>query len=481
MGSTERQKYENIARQKMFAIKSLHFILCVGLFYGTWLLFRYNEFPTIAETGYRYNYYVGIAFAILVTFFMGTYNANLFGYTRIRSLALAHIMSQLFSMIIIYMGVSIGWRRFRSPLLFVILLAVYIAIDILYVYEGNKYYFKLNPPKKTLLIYRNTRDRRRFGTISGKPMERLYHIEKEIQFDGTFEELKDELEGFDAVFVAGLNSRCRNGLLKYCEENNIRGLFLPHVGDVIMQGTQHIQTFDSPVLMARRKVLHPNYRMLKRAGDILFSAIGIILLSPFFAITALAVKLYDGGPVFYKQTRLTRNAREFKIIKFRSMRVDAEKDGTARLSTGDKDDRITPVGRIIRKLRTDELPQLLNILKGDMSFVGPRPERPEIAEQYYKEMPDFKLRLQVKAGLTGYAQVYGKYNTDPYEKLEFDLLYINQMSFLTDLELLFATASILFLPESTEGVAAGQTTAMDYENETNRTEKWEKREEHWTD
>ena len=153
----------------------------------------------------------------------------------------------------------------------------------------------------------------------------------------------------------------------------------------------------------------------------------------------------------------------FKIIKFRSMRVDAEKDGVARLSTGDKDDRITPVGRIVRKCRLDELPQLINILKGEMSFVGPRPERPEIAKQYYEKMPDFALRLQVKAGLTGYAQVYGKYNTDPYEKLEFDLLYINNMGILTDLELLFATAGILFVGESTKGVEG--VTAIDYEEE----------------
>ena len=178
------------------------------------------------------------------------------------------------------------------------------------------------------------------------------------------------------------------------------------------------------------------------------------------AITALAIKLYDGGPAIYKQVRLTKDGKEFKIWKFRSMRVDAEKDGVARLSTGDKDDRITPIGRIVRKCRLDELPQLFNILAGDMSVVGPRPERPEIAEQYYQFLPDFRLRLQVKAGLTGYAQVYGKYNTDPYEKLEFDLLYINHMSVPTDLELIFATFGILFSKESTEGVEAGQTTAI---------------------
>ena len=187
----------------------------------------------------------------------------------------------------------------------------------------------------------------------------------------------------------------------------------------------------------------------------------MIVLSPVFLATAIAIKAYDHGPVFYKQVRLTRDGKTFKIIKFRSMRVDAEKDGVARLSTGDNDDRITPVGKIVRKCRLDELPQLWNILVGEMSIVGPRPERPEIAEQYYRTMPDFQLRLQVKAGLTGYAQVYGKYNTDPYEKLQFDLMYINNMGILTDLELMFATVGILFGSESTTGVEAGQVTALD--------------------
>ena len=177
-------------------------------------------------------------------------------------------------------------------------------------------------------------------------------------------------------------------------------------------------------------------------------------------IIALLVHFYDGGPVFYSQTRLTKGGREFGVLKFRSMKVNAEKDGVARLSSGENDPRITPVGHVIRKCRIDELPQLLNILKGDMSIVGPRPERPQIAEEYEKAMPEFYLRLQVKAGLTGYAQVYGKYNTTPYDKLLMDLMYISHANILDDLFIMFATVKILFMPESTEGVAEGQTTAL---------------------
>ncbi len=451
-------------KTKMFVFKTIHFALTLGLFYLIWIYFRYNEFPQVTDVGFRYNYIILLAFAILVGFFNRTYNSYLFGYMRIRTLSFAQFLAQFFSVGIIYIGVSLGWNRFSDPSLFFILLLVYALLDALGSFLGNYFYFRFNPPRKTLLIYRDKRDRRRFGNITGKPTERLYEIVKEIQFDGTFGEIIGELEkGYDAVFVAGVNSRCRNGILKFCEEQEIRGFFLPHVGDVIMQGAQHIQAFDSPVLMVRRKSLKPEYRVTKRALDILFSLIGLILASPVLLVTAAAIKLYDKGPVFYKQIRLTRDEKQFKIIKFRSMRTDAEKDGVARLSTGEKDDRITPVGRWIRACRIDELPQLINILKGDMSFVGPRPERPEIAEQYYQTMPDFRLRLQVKAGLTGYAQIYGKYNTDPYEKLEFDLLYINQMSLLTDLELLFATIAILFSKESTTGVEG--VTAIDYEND----------------
>ena len=226
-----------------------------------------------------------------------------------------------------------------------------------------------------------------------------------------------------------------------------------------MGGAKQIHMFHLPMMQIERYHPIPEYRLAKRFFDILLSGIALIVLSPFILITAIAVKS-DGGPALYKQKRLTKDGRVFNVLKFRSMRVDAEKDGVARLSTGDKDDRITPVGRIIRKIRFDELPQLFNILRGDMSIVGPRPERPEIAAQYEKEMPEFALRLQAKAGLTGYAQVYGKYNTTPYDKLLMDLTYIGRPSLWEDFKICLATVKILFMPESTEGVEVGQVTAM---------------------
>ena len=445
---------------RMMWVKLYRTALDVMLFYLAFVFFRYGRFTDLPEIGFRYNYFMTIAYTVMLYWFKKTYNAELFGFVRVRMLAMSQFLAQLFSTAIIYGGVCVGWHHFTNPCIFIILLAVQLAIDILWSYFGSEYFFRLYPPKRTVLIYRNETDRRRFGAVRGKPIERLHEVVDEIQFNGEFEDLKETLDKYEAVFVAGVNSNCRNGILKYCKNRGMPGFFLPHIGDAIMQGAEHIRSFDSPVLYVNRTVEDPLYAIGKRTFDIVSSGVALIILSPIMLVTALIIRLYDRGPAFYKQTRLTKNGREFQILKFRSMRVDAEKDGVARLSSGDNDDRITPIGRFIRKCRIDELPQLINIFKGDMSVVGPRPERPEIAEQYYETMPDFKLRLQVRAGLTGYAQVYGKYNTDPYEKLEFDLFYINKMSFATDIELCFATFFILFQSESTEGIEKGQTTAM---------------------
>ena len=171
------------------------------------------------------------------------------------------------------------------------------------------------------------------------------------------------------------------------------------------------------------------------------------------------IKSVDGGPIFYTQKRLTINGKIFEILKFRTMKVDAEKDGVARLA-GENDTRITGVGKILRASRLDELPQLINIIKGDMSIVGPRPERPEIAREYEKELPEFRYRLKMKAGLTGYAQVYGKYNTTPYDKLKLDLNYIRYFSLWLDFKLIMMTPKILLMKESTEGLSEGKINAL---------------------
>lgn len=445
---------------KLQIMKLLHICLSVAVFFVFWLLFRYGSFSEINLNGFRYNLFVTAGYGLMLYWFHRTYNAYLLGYSKIRSLVFGQLAAQLFSLMILYISVSIGWMRLRAPWIFLPMLAIQLVVDVLWSWVSTKLYFRITPIKKTILIYRNEVDLHRFGSIEGKPAERMYRIDRKLRYDGKFSDLREQLDPYDAVFITGVNSRCRNGILKYCKERNIPAFVLPHVGDMLMREGVHIKSFDTPILCVKRKTLYPGYAIIKRLFDVVVSALALILLSPLMLLTALTIRLYDHGPAIYKQTRLTKDGKQFRILKFRSMRMDAEKDGVARLSTGERDDRITPVGRILRKVRLDELPQLINILKGDMSVVGPRPERPEIAETYCEIMPDFQLRLQVKAGLTGYAQVYGRYNTEPHEKLEFDLLYIEQMSVLNDLKLCFATFLTLFAADSTQGVEEGNATAL---------------------
>ena len=260
------------------------------------------------------------------------------------------------------------------------------------------------------------------------------------------------------MIIGDIPSQQRNEIMKYCFEKSIRTYMLPKISDIILRGSDDIHLFDSPLLLARNNGFTFEQRLMKRCLDIVASLILLVVASPIMLVTAAAIKLQDGGDIIHKQTRLTMNGREFCVYKFRSMVMDAEKDGIARLSA-EGDVRVTPVGKIIRRTRIDELPQLFNILKGDMSLVGPRPERPQIAEEYRQYMPEFDYRLKVKGGLTGFAQIYGKYNTTPYDKLKLDLMYIENYSFRLDLKLILVTLKVIFMKESTEGVAEGQITA----------------------
>lgn len=336
------------------------------------------------------------------------------------------------------------------------------VIGVIWAYVMHQSYFSTHPPLRTIVIYDE-----RMG------MENLIHtygLEKRFNIKTVYpvESIMDKLEvmeEFDAAFLCGIHSRERNIILKHCISHKIKLFMIPRIADVMMRGSEQIHMLYLPILKTQRYKPSIEYQIIKRTMDIVVSGIATIVLSPLFLITAIAVKS-DGGPAFYKQKRLTKDGKVFEILKFRSMRVDAEKYSGAVLSAGENDPRITKVGRIIRACRLDELPQLLNILKGDMSLVGPRPERPELQKEIEKEVPEFGLRLQAKAGLTGYAQVYGKYNTTFYDKLLMDLMYISKPSILEDLTIMLATVKILTSKESTEGVGEGKEE-LKLRNKTN--------------
>ena len=308
-------------------------------------------------------------------------------------------------------------------------------------------YRKIFPPLQLLEVYGDHKHGLHHK-INGVKFK--YHVAELVHYSIPMDQLKEKMGHYDAVLISDVPSNYKNKILKLCLDSDKRVYLVPKISDIIVKYSDELKLIDTPLYLCRNTGMSAWERFLKRFFDILLSGIALILFSPLFLITAIAIKLEDGGPVFYKQERCTIGGQRFMIIKFRSMIVDAEKDGRPH-PAGEKDDRITKVGTIIRPLRIDELPQLINILAGSMSVVGPRPERVEHVEQYTAEIPEFTFRSKVKGGLTGYAQVFGKYNTTALDKLKLDLIYIMNYSLLLDLQIIFETIKILVQRGSTEG------------------------------
>lgn len=318
---------------------------------------------------------------------------------------------------------------------------------VLWIYLSFSVVHALNPPEKMLIVYGSHLATEIVYKMS--KLEERYVIAESANVDEGDETIMGKIDRFDSVIICDVPARMRNDLLKYCYQQNKSIYVIPKISDIVIRSASDITYFDSPIMKCPATGLTVEQRFIKRTIDIIGSSLGLLLTSPIFLIVALSIKLTDGGPVFYKQRRCSRDLKPFDILKFRSMVVDAEKDGPQ--PAVDNDKRITPVGKVIRALRIDELPQLVNILIGDMSIVGPRPERIEHVEKYSKDIPEFVCRYKVKGGLTGYAQVFGKYNTSAYNKLKMDLIYIQNYSLALDFKLILMTIKILFKKESTEG------------------------------
>lgn len=407
-------------------------------------------------------------FAVLYVIFTRIYEAFLIYQSRVSELVGSQFLAAMLSDLFLYVVICLVLRRMPNVLPMFAALAAQALIAAIWTYAAHHWYFRANPPVPCAVIYQDEQTARAFVREHGK--DKRYRFVVAIPVADCVADLSC-LDGVEVVFLTDVHSGDRDPILKYCVAHSREAYIIPRIGDLIMSGAAKVHMFDFPLLSVSRYHPRPEYLIAKRLFDIVLSLMGLIVLSPVILVTALAVFLCDRGPVFYRQTRLTKDGRTFRLLKFRSMRVDAEVDGVARLSSGAHDARVTPVGRVIRKYRIDELPQLVNILMGDLSVVGPRPERPEIAAQYEEHLPEFRLRLQAKAGLTGYAQVYGKYNTDPYHKLQLDLMYLANPSFLEDLRICFATVKVLFQAESTAGVAEGMTLADTRETVTASTEE----------
>lgn len=458
--------------------------ICLALeilifFYNFRTHLQWSLVEGLRDAYYRYTLLEVAFYGVLLFFFSFTYGGMRLGYLKNVEIIFSQVFATLIANILIYAELSIMARQLFVLKVFVMMMAEQIVTVIIYINIANKVYKSLFPPRELMLIHgdRPIQDIcSKFESRKDKyKITKFAHIEK-----GTEALCQEILQSYEkgeisAVVVWDISVEDRNILLKFCYAHSIRVYMMPKITDVILMGAEELHVFDSPMLLTREYRLSMEQRFLKRTMDIICSVLLLVIASPFMLITAIAIKLYDGGPVLYKQVRCTINQKEFYILKFRSMRTDAEKDGVARLAQKN-DSRITPIGKVIRKCRIDELPQLINILRGDMSFIGPRPERPEIIAQYVEIMPEFAYRMKVKAGLAGFAQVYGKYNTSPYDKLKLDLTYIENYSLWLDLKLMLLTLKIIFWPDSTEGVESEQVTAFKAQHEKEKTEHRQKQE-----
>lgn len=431
-------------------VKMVNIVLLMIPFLICWTL--YYEPRTTTVESKQVSVLVMITFFFICYYFGQRLDCFRVSILQIRDVIFGEVLATMITDIIMYILIWMLSIHLPNLIPGLITWGGQCVIGVIWAYVMHQSYFSTHPPLRTIVIYDE-----RMG------MENLIHtygLEKRFNIKTVYpvESIMDKLEvmeEFDAAFLCGIHSRERNIILKHCINHKIKLFMIPRIADVMMRGSEQIHMLHLPILKTQRYKPSIEYQIIKRTMDIVVSGIATIVLSPLFLITAIAVKS-DGGPAFYKQKRLTKDGKVFEILKFRSMRVDAEKYSGAVLSAGENDPRITKVGRIIRACRLDELPQLLNILKGDMSLVGPRPERPELQKEIEKEVPEFGLRLQAKAGLTGYAQVYGKYNTTFYDKLLMDLMYISKPSILEDFTIMLATVKILTSKESTEGVGEGK-------------------------
>lgn len=374
---------------------------------------------------------------------------------RISETVYSQILAVIFSNILLYMITVLINRHLMHLAPLVVTLVVQGFLIAAWGVLSHRWYFHAFPPKKTILVDGGHRNMAHL--IQRYGVNRHFQVIGNLAAHDCVRDMDTALHNAEVVILGSVHSHDRNQILKYCIMTGKLAYFLPRIGDTIISGSTPSNLFHLPLRLVYRYSPKPEYLLIKRMYDILLSLIALICFSPIMVCVAIAIKRTDGGAIFYRQARLTKDGKVFDVLKFRSMRMDAEKDGVARLSAGDADPRITKVGRIIRACRVDELPQLLNILRGDMAIVGPRPERPEIAAQYEKNLPEWNLRLQCKCGLTGYAQVYGQYNTTPYDKLLMDLLYIANPSLVEDFKIIFGTVKILFMKESTEGVVVNQS------------------------
>lgn len=440
------KNYEQYKRLVRFTSSVILISIESGFYWYIWRNF-YNQKMDIPynRTG---NWLIVAVYAILLMVFSLMYGGLKIGYLKTSNSIYSQTLASICANGMIYLQITLLTKHFQSvlPLLFMSA-AEFLAISA-WSFVANTVYRMIYPAKNILLVHGERPIKGFLQKLSTR--NDCFSVKETVNISIGFDALTDRICSYEGVILCDVPSQMRNQILKFCYANSVRTYAVPKISDVIIRSGESLHLFDTPLILCRNNGFTFEQRVLKRFMDITLSLSALILLSPLFLFTAAAIKLQDGGPVFFFQKRCTKDGKVFSICKFRSMIMDAEKDGKPMPAIKD-DPRIFPFGRFIRRTRIDELPQLFNILKGDMSLVGPRPERIEHIHRYSDQIPEFQYRLKVKGGLTGYAQVYGKYNTTAYDKLKLDLMYIQNYSLLLDIAIIFQTLKILFMEESTEG------------------------------
>lgn len=412
-------------------------------------LIRY-EF-TIPERNYfaysSARIYIFIAFLLLNILF-GIY--ILYNKQKMDFIYLTVIAQFLMALLIMAMTFFGRWFTFPRSIIFIsfIISSVILISWRMIVF---KLYEKIDGTKKVMVV--GSRDACLKAVQNFETSKNKRHTITKMVIDNYFENVKTHMSSVDIVYIAERieeheKIRIYDFLIRHKKK-----LFLNTSFENLVLVNPNIMSIeDESIIEASDFSISPEDDIIKRMIDVVAAALMIVLTSPILVVTALLVKVTSNGPVLYKQVRITKNQKEFNVLKFRTMSATAEKESGPVLATAN-DARVTSIGKYLRSFRIDELPQLFNVLKGDMSLVGPRPERPFFVDQFKKENHDYYLRHNVRAGITGYAQVYGKYASDFNSKLNFDLVYIKKYSFILDLKIMLQTIKILFDKVSSEGVS----------------------------
>ena len=437
----------------LFLSKTVLFFAVLALFYAG-LRFFY------AETPYFFWGYVIVLLLYTAILYMISriYNGFNFGNVSLQEIILSWVLCLVFANGFLYFILSLLSMEMLSVLGVGVILVAQVAFVIPMAALINKVYFIQNPAHKSVIIYGEAEKLDEFCSIVMMQSNK-FKVDHVISQDAETGRVLDVIDRAESVFFLNVDEKKQDGLFEYCYLHNKHTYILPTFSSILVNTASTLWLSNTPVFSLKSPEPDMSTQMLKRFMDVLISFLGIIISGIPMIIIWLAVRLYDSHPAVYKQVRITRGGKKFTLYKFRSMRPDAEDDGVPRLAAMD-DNRVTPFGRFIRKTRLDELPQLFNVLSGSMSIVGPRPERPEIAKQYEEIYPNFAFGTKVKAGITGFAQIYGRYNTSPEEKLFLDIMYIETFSILEDIKLILQTVKVIFQGSSTEGVEGDSTTAM---------------------